>query len=320
MDIASRLVPQRSDTTWFSNGRAAFAWIMQHHGTPRRLHLPTYICWSLVNVMRTRFPQTELRFYPVDRFLTPCFPNDVGENDALLFVHYFGRVSEVPAVLNGYRLLEDCSHVPASFVPVSQGTAFGSLRKVYRVADGGFLRGRFNPLYEPTRKLDAWLRCEATDWRDLREAENMTDRDAPIADIASQSLSVVLTADDAAIAEQRRSNQSLLARELSVGRPMTTFAPTECPLLHNRFMEDARERDSLRAYLAESRIYCSIHWPLHPCVVDVQDRVDISEAQWIEDHVISIPVSQDYGSDDMERICQACAEWQRAGGTRFTAA
>ena len=101
-------------------------------------------------------------------------------------------------------LLEDCSHVPESFAAVSTGTAFGSLRKVYRVADGGFLRGRFNPLYEPSRKLDAWLRCEAADWRDLREAENMTDRDATISDIASQALSVILTADDLNIAARRR--------------------------------------------------------------------------------------------------------------------
>ena len=101
---------------------------------------------------------------------------------------------------------------------------------------------------------------------------------------------------------------------------MTTFAVSECPLLHNRFLGDVAERDSLRGYLAKRGIFCSVHWPLHPTLLEAEDHVDVSEARWIEDHVISIPVSQDYGPTDMERICRACDDWRQAGAARFTAA
>ena len=107
---------------------------------------------------------------------------------------------------------------------------------------------------------------------------------------------------------------------MTVGLPMAVFAASECPLLHNRFLDDTAEREELRTFLAAQGIFCSIHWPLHPCLLDRQDDVDISDAQWIENHVISIPVSQDYGPDDMHRICAACDDWNRAGAARFPAA
>ena len=315
--IASRLPPTRAGSTWFSSGRAAFAWIVGEHLVPHRIYLPTYVCWSLINVLLTRFPRIELRFYPVNRQLEPCYPTNAEPSDAVLFVHYFGHESATPIVPDDCTLLEDCSHVLNRFQPRSNGLAFGSLRKVYRTADGGFVRGRFNPVYEPDRKLDAWLRCGAADWKDLREAENMTDRHWKIADISSQSLAAVLSGSDAQIAARREENEAFLVDHLTVGEPMKRYATDECPLLHNRLLPTTADRDSLRRFLASRDIYCSVHWPAHPLLRKIQDRVDTTDAVWIQDHVLSIPVSQDYGERDMERICDACHDWRRAGSARF---
>lgn len=315
--IASRLPPARPTMTWFSSGRAAFAWVMREQIAPRRLHLPTLICWSLVNVLKTHFPQTEVSFYPVRRDLRSDAPTDLEPDEALLHVHYFGHRIPVPPDIGQGTLLEDCSHQVCSFEPTNAAYAFGSLRKIYPTADGGFLRGGFNPVYEPDRRLDAWLRREAIDWKDLREAENMTDRHWSVSDISGQSLTTVLTSDDAAIRHQRTANESILARELTVGTPMKPYAADECPLLHNRLLSSTAERDSLRRFLAERGIFCSIHWPVHPLVRDVAESVDITDAVLIEEHVLSFPVSQNFGSAEMERICEACDGWNRAGSTRF---
>lgn len=315
--VASRLPPARTNTTWFSSGRAAFAWLIGEEIQPRRIHLPTLICWSLVDVLRSRFPQIELAFFPVNRHLQPRFPVHFERDDALLFVHYFGYLSTEPAVPNGTTLLEDCSHLVSSFQPVSEGYAFGSLRKIYRTADGGYVRGGFNPVYEPNRKLDAWLRCEASDWRDLREAENMTDRHWSISDISSQSLAAVMNCDDQTVGSQRRQNESILARNLTVGSPVREYTNNECPLLHNRYLPTTSDRDSLKRFLAARQIYCSIHWPVHPLLMERQDQTDITEATWIQDHVLSIPVSHEYGPAEMDAICTACDEWARAGSARF---
>ncbi len=313
--LASRLPPERTDTTWFSSGRSAFAWLIEEHVCPRRIYLPTLICWSLVNVLQERFPKTEVQFYSINRQLEPVYPEGLSDDEAILFVHYFGYEAPVPA--SSGILLEDCSHLPYTFQPVSNGYCFGSLRKVYRVADGGFLKGNFNPVYESDRPLDAWLRQEATDWRDLREAENMTDRHWQISDIASQSLAAVLSQDDSRIAIRRRQNESFLYEHLTAGKSIKPYGNSECPLLHNRYLSSQSERDSLRSFLSSQKIFTSIHWPAHPLLETVQDTVDCTDAFKIADHVLSFPVSQSFGEREMARICDACDAWLRAGSTRF---
>jgi len=313
--LASRLPPERTGTTWFSSGRAAFAWLLQNELRPRRIYLPTLICWSLVNVLTRTRPDTEIRFYPVNRQLRPIWPDTLADDEAILFVHYFGYESPVPPTSG--ILLEDCSHRPYSCHPVSDGYCFGSLRKIYRVADGGFLRGRFNPLYESDRHLDAWLRQQASDWRDLREAENMTDRHWKITDIGSQSLSTVLTADDSVIAQRRLQNERFLYNHLKVGNAVKPYDDSECPLLHHRYLPSSTERDSLRKYLMSQRIFTSIHWPAHPLLRQAQDSVDCTDAFAIEELALSFPVSQDFGEREMTSICDACDRWHRAGSARF---
>ena len=315
--IASRVPPKTGDNTWFSSGRAAFAWLIGQHSHLQTIHIPTYLCWSLINVLQDRFPHIDVRFYSMDRRLRPQFPRHVGSDAAVLVVHYFGRRSSIPHLPSGTLLLEDSSHMPVSLVPASRGYSFGSLRKVYRTASGGFLSGAFNPVYETGRNQDAWLRRQATDWKDLREAENMTDRDWKICDIESHSLATVLTDDDHQIRAQRSNNQRQLEKHLTVGEHMLRFEPDESPLLHNCLLPTTTDRDSLRAFLAARDIYCSIHWPTHPVLMGVQDEVDCTDAQWIADHVLSFPVSQHYDEEDMSRICEACDDWQRAGSIRF---
>jgi hypothetical protein len=42
-----------------------------------------------------------------------------------------------------------------------------------------------------------------------------------------------------------------------------------------------------------------------------QSRVDIEDALWLEDHILSIPVSQDFGTNDMEYVAACVAEWEK---------
>lgn len=315
--IASRLPPQRTDWTWFGSGRAAFVWLVSEVVRPRRIFLPTYICWSLVNAVQQRFPDIELQFYSVNRRLEPEYPETADDRDALLRVHYFGHESPAVPHTSGATILADCSHLPMGLISPSTELSFGSLRKVYSTGNGGFLRGYWNPVYERTNHPDAWLRHEATDWRDLREAENMTDRHWCVSDISGQSLAGVLTSNEATIVAQRQANARLLDKHLSIGDSMVEYLANECPLLHNRLLPTPEDRDSLQSFLATRDIYCSVHWPVHPLLRQYNNTVDCTDAWWLEQHVLSFPVGQQYGERDMFRICEACDAWQRAGSTRF---
>jgi hypothetical protein len=308
--IGSKLPPERIERTYFHTGRAAFSFLIGQVIRPKKVYLPTFTCWSLVSAMSRRFPQMELEFYPVQRDLTCIYPDHVREEDALVFIHFFGHenLGALPSCEG--TLIEDFSHSYMSQISPRGHHVFGSYRKIMKVADGGFLWGSFNPVYEPCRKLDSWLRFEARDWRDVREAENMLDRDWSIADISSQSLEVLLSANESLIRQKRQKNERHLARNLSVGMPQITYRPKECPLIHNRIMPTTKERDSLREYLASKGIFTSIHWPTHDLVRKC--GLDIEDTLWIEKHVISFPVSHDYGINEMEYICRHVDEWKRS--------
>ncbi|MEQ9411160.1 MAG: hypothetical protein RIK87_25835 [Fuerstiella sp.] len=329
LPFASRLPPRHGAVTWFSSGRAAFAWLIENVVKPRTVYLPTYVCWSLMDVMRRRFPSTNLKFYSVRKDLRSEFPKAVGPDEAILYIHYFGHRHPAPTADAGGTLLEDCSHQPLPRPALSESMidgrtstslfTFGSLRKAYRVADGGFLLGQFCPVYEPDRHLDAWLRLQAADWRELREAENMTDRHWSVSDISGQSLAVVLQADVALAGQRRQANNEFLERHFPCGTALLSFRTDESPLLHSRVFESPQERDSLRQYLAGQGIFTSIHWPVHEHLRRQQDDTDIEDALWLESHTMTIPVAEDFGKQHMAAVCDAVRAWSSAGSIRFTA-
>lgn len=310
--IASRLVPLRQQATYFSSGRAAFTWMIQDAIRPKRVWLPTFVCWSLIQAMQQRFPRILLLFYPVNRKLQCQWPRNSEPGDALVYIHYFGHVSEPPDVSSECVLLEDVSHQLIPCIDVSGSWRFGSLRKTFRIADGGVVQGLHSPVYEPDDGLSTWLRGCSRDWRDLREAENMMDRNWKVSDMSSQSLAQMLACDPVKMAAQRCSNQRFLQDHLAVGEPLISFRKGEVPLLHNILLPDTESRNSLRSFLASRGIFCSIHWPLH-AVLRNSANVDSDDAAWLEDHVLSIPVADDFNLDDMTRIVEAASDWSKAG-------
>lgn len=309
MLIASKLPPERTNRTYFHTGRAAFSFLVDQVVHPKKVYLPTFTCWSLVSAMSRRFPQIELDFYPVKRDLSCVYPERINEGEALVFIHFFGHENTTPLPPCEGTLLEDFSHSYMSQIIPRGHYVFGSYRKIMKVVDGGFVMGFFNPVYEPTRKLDSWLRLSASDWRDVREAENMLDRDWCISDISSQSLEILLSANEPQVRQRRQKNEQFLAHNLSVGTPQITYRRNECPLIHNRLMPSNEERDSLRSYLSSKGVFTSIHWPTHELIH--KHGVMIEDTLWIEKHVISFPVSHEYGTNDMEYICKCVDEWKQ---------
>lgn len=309
MNIGSRLIPQKSNRTYFHSGRGAFSFLIGSIIKPKKVYLPAFTCWSLVIAMQRLFPEIELAFYQVKRDLTCCFPSQLESSDLLIIIHYFGHENTTALPAGDGIVVEDFSHSHLSSFKRRGHFAFGSLRKILNIADGGFVDGFFNPVYEPSRRLDSWVRLQATDWRDLREAENMLDRHWEMADISSQSLVALLEADTESIRSQRRANDAFLTVNLSVGTRHIKFSEMECPMIHNRLMNTPEERDSLRAYLAENKIFTSVHWPTHEVVRKNQQLS--REPLWLEKHVISFPISHDYDQSVMAKICEHVATWAK---------
>lgn len=310
MLIGSKLPPLKIEKTFFSSGRATFAFLISQVIRPKKVYLPTFTCWSLVSTMTQRFPDIELEFYPVFRDLTCNYPQVILEGEVLVFIHYFGHENAGNLPPCDGTILEDLSHSYMSQISTRGDYIFGSYRKIMKVADGGFVNGFFNPIYEPSQKLETWLRLEALDWRDIREAENMMDRKWEINDISSQSLAVLLTANESLIRQKRQENERFLFKNISTGKPLLEYRKKECPLIHNRILPTTKERDSLRRFLASKGVFTSIHWPTHNLVKQLGNNIE--DTLWLEEHIISFPVSHDYGLNDMEYICEMVSQWSHA--------
>jgi len=309
MKIGSRLIPLKSNRTYFHSGRGAFTFLIGVVIKPQKVYLPAFTCWSLVIAMERMFPKIELAFYQVNRDLSCCLPAHLKSTEVLVLIHYFGHENATSLPAGEGVIVEDFSHSYLSSIKPRGDFAFGSYRKILNVADGGFVEGYYNPVYDPSRRLDSWIRLEATDWRDLREAENMLDRHWDVTDISSQSLIALLAADPDLIKRRRKENDAILAANLNVGTRHVEFAEEECPMIHNRLMSSREERDSLREYLADKSIFTSIHWPTHELV---RKQAELSaDPVWLENHVISFPISHDYDHEIMNEICAHVADWSK---------
>ncbi len=322
MKIASKHTPRHNDRTYFSSGRAAFAFLVERT-KPTKVYLPAYSCWSLVTTMLNRFPDIPIQYYAMNKYLDGkademLWP-EMTEGGLFVRIHYFGKQNSGWVIHGGDTVLDDLSHSHLSNFEqgeaIQKGTyEFGSYRKVLTVGDGGFINTYFNPMYEPSKKLDTWLRYESADWRDMREAENMLDRDWQIADISGQSLAAILTADMESIRQQRQNNERYLDCNLaSAGRGHIYYKDNECPLLHSRLFETMEERDSLKEFLITKDVFTSIHYPIHPHVVETAAEDILESAQWLSEHSLAFPVSQEYNLNDMEYIATAVEEWKKSG-------
>ena len=252
MIIGSKLPPIHTDTTYFNLGRSAFAYLIEQVIKPNKVYIPAYTCWSLVSTMQKRFSEIEIEFYDVNKDLNCKYPKELIRGEVLVFIHFFGHENKTPLPQNkGGIILEDISHALVSKIVFRGDYVFGSLRKCMKVSDGGIILNKFfNPIYERSNNLDSWLRYEAVDWKDMREAENMLDRSWAVRDISSQSLEVLLTSNFDLIRRLRYKNEKYLFDKIKVGKPLIDYSDNEAPLVHNRLIETKEKRDLLRNLLA----------------------------------------------------------------------
>ncbi len=99
--------------------------------------------------------------------------------------------------------------------------------------------------------------------------------------------------------KRRRKNAAFLSKELTrLGYDIAVKA--EAPEVLLALPVYAAERDRLRERLMEQRVYCAVHWPLERPAVS-------GDARWMEKHMISLPIDQRYGEEELEYLLK-CLE------------
>lgn len=301
-------------TQWFLSGRAALTSIIKDIQTKQKVksvHMPSWCCDSMI------YPFLEagmdVRFYPIyteNRSLKQDI-GDIREDEILFLMDYFGYQTETNVRKANTVVIRDLTHSVFSGVRRDADYYFGSLRKWAGFYTGGFAFGISGENSSPDAayvnlRRTAMLAKRAyingvSDSKDylnlFRMAEEQLEHCAP-AGAASEDIRAAQYMDVSFIRKQRRKNAAILMDAFSDWTIFPALKEGDCPLFVPILVPEGN-RNELRSYLIQKKIYCPVHWPctnLH--------QLDKRTAH-IYENELSLICDQRYNELDMERIVDA---------------
>jgi hypothetical protein len=292
------------------------------------VHLPAYLCESVLQPIRQL--GLEMSFYPVRKSLLA--EPDPKPGSAVVLIHYFGQINPASHELRRraggeFHLIEDASqalltdwrseatdHIyylisPRKFGPAPLGgwcnivsdaalseatSAIANRSLAARLMKEAYVAEADAPIESRTEEfyLDAFEAVEEFLSKDLSD-DNLPD----------WVVSLIAGIDWSGAATARLRNLNCLVQLLPdrVRSPIRSFAQGEVPLGFPILCEN---RDAVRRQLSDWRIFCPVHWPISSQVSSVQ----FPEAQSLSEQILTLPLDQRHGTEDMMRLAETISE------------
>lgn len=302
------------NTIYTSNGRSAIKLIANHLRSGKIL-LPEYICESISN----SFCDNETAYYEVNEQLEIDIESlermISKEISAVFLINYFGFIQnkKVLSYLRekrkeyGFVIIEDTTHSIFTEKNVIGDYCICSLRKWFP-CEGGVLYSKLNlnavdiscmnaveaGLMFDARVMKYYSIKDSMDTEDTymkiyADAEHAIDEDKTIKCVDSLSETVLKSISVTDVVERRRNNAKMVYEQLSdVIMPLRKEYNGEVLIAVPVICEN---RDSLRKYLMNNRIFCAVHWP--------QNDESTEKAKLLSKKLISIMIDQRYDKRHM---------------------
>ena len=324
----------------FDSGRSAIEALLivlkkKFPGLQKAL-LPAYLCDSIIYPFESQ--NIICDFYDFSFSSTFTFEeleNKLDQNDIIYFVDYFGfPVSDkmnhllMKASKNGKIVIHDKTHSLFSKKEQVRDSFYyvGSLRKWMGIPSGGFSSNidvdfqfgdssdnsfwkiRKNALqlkkeYKDSDYQNKKLKLDAM--TKFNDAEHLLDTERTIFNMDEESICRWSKLDVDSMIHQRRENYEVLLRGLENVPDIKILFPILsegiCPLFFPIIYSSRKE---LQTKLAESSIYCPIHWP-------IPKQVEVNKYPYAKDiynNILSIPCDQRYTVSDMNKIVNKIKE------------
>jgi hypothetical protein len=326
---------------YFSSGRSAFGYILEQiDAASGPVLMPDYGCWSALGPVLEDTGR-DFSVYRVDEALSPQIDDaDLRAAGALLLVNYFGMSDHgaFAAYAKGVNpdLVIILDQVPALYdIAAHHGGAFGwadwqftSLRKWIGVPDGGVAIARDRDLdragdvadrdypYEPLwraaaqGKFDYFYRDAHLDaafaaafFEKFKQCEEAISHEyGPM----SETTHALLDAFDlGGFAERRRANFEFLSQhwpDLALARPLYDALSAGRVPQYFVIDVDPAKRDDLREFMFAREIYPPVHWPYWNAY-----------GSPLSERLLSLPLDQRYGAQNMERMIEAVVDFAAGG-------
>ena len=321
---------------FFISGRTALDYIIRdilNEYDIKSALLPSYCCHTMIEPFLKN--GIKVRFYDV--YFDECtgLSADIPEpyeNEIFYFMRYFGykKIHGVCAEQirkNWDFIIEDKTH--SWLLPEKESISdysFASYRKWFGVSgialaekmSGNFsapLTYKNNACYCELREKAANLKKEFISGNPVdkneflhkfNEAENMLEKDYEDYAPTIQAFNQLLSIDTDALKEKRRANASVLLERLNktdgIRLLFNDIETNDVPLFVPVLLQT--ERNDLRRFLTENKIYCPVHWPLSFLHEGISER-----AKTIYGQELSLVCDQRYSEEDMLKIAVKIKEF-----------
>jgi hypothetical protein len=285
----------------FNSGKSSAKFILSYLDIGR-VFIPKFTCTSLIESIEELGFKIEL--YDINESLEIKKITIHNERNVVLVNNYFGikgdYVKQLKARLTCKLIVDNAQafySVPPKGIP-----AFNSCRKFFGVPDGSYLfntdvniddipQGQsYDHFSHLVKRLDVSPEFGYEDYK--RNEKSLGQRGIERMSIATQRL--LASVDHERVKAIRRKNYLHLDAELGHLNELSfPLSSSDVPLAYPFYIEG----DGLRAHLISERIFVPTYWP------GVEQRTDTGSIESnLTKYLISLPVDQRYGAEEMERI------------------
>lgn len=316
------------NAVYYDSGRSALKALLTYIPSSRVL-LPEYICESV----RDCFATSEVCYYKIDKNLNICWGDLLDkskDNINILYLHFFNgyidpsyNFEELKKIQKKYKftIIEDTTHSIFTNKNVLGDYCVCSLRKWFPVPDGGVLYSGKKILLSEYVEENKWaiskykamrLKSEYLNGKKIdkstflnafSECENSLDKQNGIYRLSNISKELLEKIDVKNMIRIRCENAEYLNDYFSKTdmKNIAMGAINQVPLFYTLLIEN---RNDIRKWLIENKIYCPIHWPLFSEIENSLNSIYVNSRE------LSIPLDQRYSCSDMRYIVDVFRKWE----------
>ena len=281
-----------------NNGRNALLYLLKARRI-RKLYLPRFLC-DFVSNLCDRYGYA-YEYYSIDREFMPVFSKELGEDEYLYVVNFYGQLSNETAVQ-----LKACygniifDNIHAFFQkPVEGIDTIYSCRKFFGVPDGGYLATdavleeelRLDVSKDRMRHILGRFEGSASDYHGDFKANDHAFKELELRRMSELTHNLLRAVDYEAARQKRNENYGLLEAALGERNGLKLSIP-DGPYAYPFYCENGM---ALKKKLAEKKIFVATLWP------NVLENGNELEKAYTE-NILPLPCDQRYGAEDMQRI------------------
>jgi hypothetical protein len=299
-----------SSATALNSGRNAFAYILEKLEV-KKIYLPKYICQALLQPLHKL--QVDYTFYPINEDLEPADTLNIGKEEFILYINYFGLKEKSAHSLSQKYSNTIIDNAQAFFSkPCSCSSAFYSPRKFFGVPDGGFAYTNRGLRISLSSENISYKRCAhllrrlelgpSGGFDDFKANEKKFDN-LSMAGMSPLTRKILSGIDYEWAGKIRNQNFKVLHSALNESNqlsPLIGKGTISGPMVYPYLCENK----NLRKFLIENNIFVATYWPE---ILEIANRSYAFE-QYLAEHLLPLPVDQRYTRNDMYRVISVVKE------------